>query len=570
MNSVGVAAKLHISRRNHRPAPQIIRLGSQRRLDPLDGCDKINLGCRVLRTIGTRLAGQVRAAQDGIKPQREARHRQQTHQERTATHILQGPDPTSGVGFEPHDLACQFAPRGVRLGTPQLAGRKIGIDAGEQLTKMAVGIVRRGCTCVDHAGPGCIVERSASNGGYGNGDKPEKHGPWMLSAVERQECGMYKRNGHQHHQNTRDQDGPFATGSARRMSAIHIDFAVIGATPQARLIAGLLHSVHGKSVLYQGESQSAYRLPRGFDLSIAPLTRPETWALLKESVPQSRKLIARVGGRHSMRRIDAVLCATTEAGMDVLGHVLHMAQAFKLPAERLRGDGLGTAREGLLVRDALFLHRASLEPVLDRWLVSLGVHRLPPEADLVLKPDGSGVALAGDDGFEIGRTVLADDAAILAHVPSERWPPSLEVRSASTLLGTPIRSLPVAFIRQLEGELTLAQRARSGVAALGLGSTENLAGEVLGLLNLADGLQQAGQSTYSRLLTADRAPTIGRAAGMGPDIIAGIDMIGAFLAPALARWLAGAAYAGEADWFAARSPDRDFGSSMVAEWDGTP
>ena len=354
------------------------------------------------------------------------------------------------------------------------------------------------------------------------------------------------------------------------MSAIRIDFAVLGASTQARLVAGLLRSVHGKSVLYQGESQSAYRLPRGLDLSVAPLTRPETLALLQETVPQTDKIIRRLGGRGAVRRLDAVFCARSDEAVDALGHVRHMAQAFSFPAERMRNPVLGPGCQSILMRDSLLLHRASLEPILDRWLANLGVHRLATSSELVLKPDGSGVALAGDDGFEIAQTVLADDAAILAHVPEERWPENLTAVSASTLLSEPLKSPAAALVRQLDDDLILTQHARLGIAAIGQGSIEQVAEAMRALLGHENSMRQAGQSSYPRLVTPDGAAAVGRLAGTGPDVLAGLGTVGAFLAPAIARWLVGAASPAENNWLKARLVNRDSQASVVAEWGGTP
>jgi hypothetical protein len=349
------------------------------------------------------------------------------------------------------------------------------------------------------------------------------------------------------------------------MSAIRVDFAVLGATPQARLLAGLLASVHRRSVLYQGESQSGYRLPRGIDLSVAPLTRPETWSLLSHWVPETRKLIGKAGGRGAVSRIDAVFLARTAAGLDALGHMRHMAQAFKLPAERLPAPLLAADQQGVLFRDALFLHRASIEPVLDRWLDTIGVHRLPLDATLVLKPDGSAVTVVGDGGYEIRQTVLADDAAILAHLASEQWPSSLRIDAASTLLTEPAKPLPAALVHQLDGDLILTQHARGGIAALGSGSIEQVSAGARKALSIGSDLRQAGQTSYQRVASVDGAPVVGRLGGTGPDVIAGFGPVGAFVAPALARWLAGAAHAGENDWFASRLVNR-LPHGNVAEW----
>ncbi|WP_205245748.1 hypothetical protein [Devosia naphthalenivorans] len=377
---------------------------------------------------------------------------------------------------------------------------------------------------------------------------------------------MYKPATAKNHQNTRDLDGRIATGFSRRMTPSRIDFAVLGASPQARLIAGLLAGNHKKSVIYQGESQSGYRLPRGIDLSTAPITRPETWARLGEGTPELRKLIARIGGRNGMSRVDPIFQAHTAAGMDVVGHIRHMAQAFDVSAERVPRHLLSTGHQGVLFRDAFLLHRASLEPVLDRWLSSLGVQRLEMNAQLRLRPDGSAEAFLADQQFEIAQTVLADDQAIITHLPAEAWPASITAQTASSLLLEPSRPLATTLRHQLDHGITLTHHARGGILAMGSGTIEQVSEATQSLVGNDHNMRQAGQSSYQRIATRDGAPVVGRLGGTGLDIIAGFGTTGAFFATALARWLAGVASEAENTWFAARLVDRDSVNSVVADW----
>ncbi len=349
------------------------------------------------------------------------------------------------------------------------------------------------------------------------------------------------------------------------MSARHIDFAVLGASPQARLIAGLLASAHGKSVLYQGESQSGYRLPRSLDLSVAPITRPESWALLAKLVPETHKLLNRIGARAAVSLIDPIFHAGTPAGVEAIGHVRHMAQGFGFAAEHVRSHLLPSGQQGMVVRDALLLHRASLEPVLDRWLETLGAVRAPMDAPFVLKPDGSAVVLVEDEGCEVGQTVLVDAGAIMTHMPADAWAPVIVSRTASTILAAAGKTLVASVMLQIDTGLVLSRQARTGLVALGPGTIEQVSHALAATLG-GERLRQAGQSSYRHIRSADGAPVVGRIGGTGPDIVAGFWLNGAFFAPALARWLAGVASAEENSWFAGRLVNRDPANSSVSEW----
>jgi hypothetical protein len=399
----------------------------------------------------------------------------------------------------------------------------------------------------------------------------------MLDAGARQDGVIYKPNAAKNHQNTRSWggriatgkhlDGRIATGKHRGMTEAHADFVVIGSTPLARLVAGLLASVHGKTVVFAGESQSGYRLPRGIDLSIAPITRPETWALLKSGVPETLKLISRIGGRRAWSRVDPILFSETAAANEAMAHIRHMALAFDHAAEHVPAAAIGPGRDGLLLRDAVLLHRPTLEVALDRWLEQHKVRRPDDNAALIVRPDGSAELLSGDDRVEIGQTVLADDPAIIRHVPATQWPALLHRRVASTIWTEPTRPIVAPVMHRLDTGLTLVQQqADRGIAAMGPGAIDPFAAALGVLLGREREFRQAGQSSYETLVTADAAPVVGRLHGKGPDILAGLGPSGAFLAPAIARWLCGKGTPAENTWLGARLVNRLALPSSVADF----
>lgn len=347
------------------------------------------------------------------------------------------------------------------------------------------------------------------------------------------------------------------------MSQGRADFAVLGATPMARLVAGLLAGTHGKSVVFAGESQSGYRLPRGLDLSAFAITRPQTWTLLKHTVPDVIRLVTRIGGRRAIRRLDPILFADGVAAKEAVAHVRHMAGAFGIAAERASASLLGPGREGIHLRDTALLVRPLLEPVLDNWLEQHGVLRVPT---VMVRADGSGEAqVAPDQRIDIGQVILADDAAILAHLHPDLWPQALLRQTATTILTEPTAPIAAPVMHQFDSGLTLTQQSERGIVAMGPGGLSAFSAGLSVLLGDQRVVRQAGQSSYAQLVVADAAPMVGRARGVGPDLLAGFGPTGAFLAPAIARWLCGVASAAENAWFAARLADRASDPSPVAE-----
>ena len=403
----------------------------------------------------------------------------------------------------------------------------------------------------------------------------------MLDAGTRQDGVIYKPNAAKNHQNTRSWRGRIATGKSARgciatgkhcgMTEARADFVIVGSTPLARLIAGLLASVHGRSVVFSGDSQSGYRLPRGVDLSVAPITRPESWALLKSCLPETLKLITRIGGRRAWSRVDPILFSEAAPGMEALAHIRHMALAFGHAAERVPAAAIGSGRDGLLLRDAVLLHRPTLEIALDKWLDRNGVRRQRDDEVLTVRTDGSAELARGDDRLEIAQSVLADDPAITAHVSAAQWPALLVRRVASTILTEPTRPIAAPVMHQLDTGLTLVQQQSGrGIVAMGPGAIDPFADALGVLLDREHQFRQAGQSSYDILLAADAAPAVGRLRGSGPDVLVGLGPGGAFLAPAIARWLCGKAAPVEDNWMSARLVDRKPAPSPVAEFGAAP
>jgi hypothetical protein len=392
----------------------------------------------------------------------------------------------------------------------------------------------------------------------------------MLGAGMAQLGSIYNRNAAENYPDSARNRGRIATGRRRRMSQLKADFLIIGSSPLARLLAGLLASHHGRTVLLQARDLAGRRLRPGVDLSVGAITRPESWALLAAAVPETTRLVRRIGKRAALTRLDPILFADRASGQAELGHIRHMAAGFGLAAERLPPHSLGPDREGLVLRDAVLLNRPVLEPALDRWLAQLGVRRLDPDLGIAVADDGRAVVTLDDASIEIGQTLLADDAAILAHLPDIAWPALLQRQDASLVLTRPVPPIAAPVMVALDTGIVLQQQAEGGVLAQGAGGMVGLAGQLGVLLGLPYAFEQAGQASFVRLGTRDGAPALGRVGGTGPDILAGFGPIGAFLAPALARWLCGVASPAENAWCAARLVNRDGSMAPVSDIGAMP
>lgn len=339
------------------------------------------------------------------------------------------------------------------------------------------------------------------------------------------------------------------------MNEITTDFAVFGSTPLARLLAGLLASRHGKKVVIVGEVKARYRLPRVADLSIAPITRPETWALLQAAIPETTRLIGKIGGRTAHRRVDSIFFAESPAAREALGHVANMVRAFGMVVETLPASLLGANRLALRISDAIAINRPVIEPALEAWLTQSGVTILLAPA-VSFAPDGSVLLREGETEIRAAQAILADDTAITDHLSRAEWPTPLVERLYSTILTTSSRHLGSPIMADFDTGTWFVEHDEGGMAAIGPGDLAKFSQNLIALLDQPSQLQQAGQVTFPALGTADNAPLIGRRDDLGPTLLVGLDGWGAFLVPVLARHFAGEASAREAAWIKTHGPAR--------------
>lgn len=354
------------------------------------------------------------------------------------------------------------------------------------------------------------------------------------------------------------------------MNSQEVDIAVFGSGLLARLLAGLLAQAHGRRVALITESDASYRLAHSFDLSVAPVTRPETWALLAQTVPETLRLLAQIGGRTACHRLDPLFVASTQRGRQGLAHVRHMAAGFSHDTQMLPAEALGADREGLILRDAVLVMRGEAEPLADAWLARIGIPVLQQQrvrAEVL----SDGTAQIEGDGirFRAGMAILADDAAVLAHA-GHTIGDLLETRPASALLAGCEQALGATFVTDVDSGTQILQAGTHRLAAVAAGEADDAAATVTNLLRRPAPLHAWGRMSFRRLIVRDGAPVLGRPRDHGAVVLAGLGPIGAFIAPAIARWLAGAAGRAEDAYFAARGFSRMSDLSPVAEFAPLP
>jgi hypothetical protein len=329
------------------------------------------------------------------------------------------------------------------------------------------------------------------------------------------------------------------------------DYAVLGSTPLAALLAGLLAAQPGCRVVLVSEAPSPFQLQRGLDLSISVFTRPETLILLRTVATETSKLLGELG-KGLIDRIDPLFIAETPASATALLHFRHLGRALGLTID-LHADREFPKATMMKVRGVMRIVQSRLRPALEDWYERHDVRRLS-RADTVVtvRRDGSARLAAGSFVVDAKSVILADDVAIIDHLTEETRDRNLVLVPTAAILVEPGRPLPAPVTAFLDRGVIVQQDSRLGTSAMISGDQATAHARLGASIARHGPVRRAGETVFARVATADGAPLITTARGGKAMVLAGFGATGAFLAPAIARFVVGKATADEAAWFAAR------------------
>lgn len=344
------------------------------------------------------------------------------------------------------------------------------------------------------------------------------------------------------------------------------DIAICGSTPFAGLLAGLLASVHKKRVCLVGEPWSPYRLTRGFDLSVMPSARPETWLMLKRGGPETLKLIASIG-KGLVERIDPLFVAELPASADYLSHMRWMAHSIGFAAERAVERTLTENGSVWRMRDASLLVAGKAEPAIEAWLGKLNIVRFSTDTAINANKDGGYLLRAGQQELKAQSVVLADDESILSRLsPAERHRLTTTQPRITLMTESVAKPVPASFVHWLDRGVTIHQRqGKTPVSAIAAGEADTALPRIGASLPGGGRLRRTAQARFRTVETIDGAPLIGQVGRAKFMVIAGLGASAAFFAPMLARSLAGTASEDEARYVAAHDAGKAAARAAVAE-----
>ena len=344
----------------------------------------------------------------------------------------------------------------------------------------------------------------------------------------------------------------------RKSDSDPFDFAIVGGTPLALLLAGFLAFRHQKHVCIVAPPASPYRLPRGFDLSIAPLTRPGRWADLTVSMPETVRLLVRMGRRAAVSRLDPLVIAGGAAGADALSHMQQVAAGFGYVTEHCAPRGMAAGSRCLKVHDAVAIQRAVIETSAPRWLQRTGVTALA-EVDYSIAPNGEFAAEQQGRSIAATQTILADDAAVAGHCVPEEIGANFVTEPGLTVVTHKLPRLAAPLQLFSDRRVALWQDRDGTVVAHATGS--GAADQVSAALGRSARI--SAQSRFTILASRDGAPVVGTLSGA--LVVAAFGSSGAFHAASLARHIAGVATSDETGFYRLHAPNRP-SPSPVAEY----
>jgi len=347
------------------------------------------------------------------------------------------------------------------------------------------------------------------------------------------------------------------------------DHLIIGSTALAGLVAGLLRREHGKRVCLVAEPYSPFGLERRFDVSMDLVTRPETLKLLSRLSGETIKLINSLG-KNLVQPASPLFIAETRASADALGHFMYLIRALDLPFDRVVDRNISAGSMVRVNGQSLIAHHR-FAPALEAWLDSAEVRRLDPDdTGITIRKDGTARITAEGREVEAANVVLADDAAVLAHLSEDAWDRAVIRATSTAMLLQPAKLAPNPLAVWIDRGVVLRQEPKASLGAIVSGARDTAEARLASAAGKSLPLRRAGEARFESLATSDGAPIMALAPRIKVTHLVGFGLAGAFYAPAVARQLAGRATEEEVAWFAARGATRGNLRLNAAEFAAVP
>ncbi len=338
---------------------------------------------------------------------------------------------------------------------------------------------------------------------------------------------------------------------------MNIDFAIVGSTPKAALLACMLAKTHAKSVILIAQLPHTLRIQHEFDISVAPITRPQTWQILKDNIPTIIEFLNKTSAKNikikTIEKIDPIFVATELKGQEALFHIRNMALGFGFSAEpqAISEKFLSSYK----FRDAARLLRRPFFASLNQRLKNCGVKLINP-AEINIKNKKDTIAIISKEiNFSAKQVVLADDEALKKHLSAADISNAFIQTSMLGFLTEPIKKMQSPNIFNLDTGLIIHQRENGALDCLTPANKQTLQDQICLMLDNNQITRLAGKTNFTKLLSFDGAATFGKIARSRYISISNFGTTGLFQTPAIAKILCNEANEFEQQYFNALAPN---------------
>ncbi len=337
---------------------------------------------------------------------------------------------------------------------------------------------------------------------------------------------------------------------------MNVDFAIIGSSPKAAILACMLAKTHAKSVLLISKDPHNLRPQHGFDISVAPITNPKTWKILKSNIPKTIEFMNKTSSKNIKtkitERIDPLFITTEQAGKTAFSHCRNLATGYGFNVEKQAQSEQFLS--SYKFTDATRLLRRPFFASLEQRLKNCNVQRLDPNKIRIKNKKDDIEITSNKISYYAKQVVLVDDNALLNHLPDADISTQFIKTSIFGFLSEPIKSIKNPIIFNIDNGLIIHQRENGSLDCLAPKNKQTLEQQICLMLNKEQSTRIAGKTQFNKLYSPDGAPLFGKIGRSRYISICNFGTTGLFQTPAIAAMLSENSNEFEQQYFSSLAP----------------
>ncbi len=344
---------------------------------------------------------------------------------------------------------------------------------------------------------------------------------------------------------------------------INCEFAIFGSSPLAAILACSLSKIHKRETIIFTALSSPLLPIRQFDCSADLITRPQSWRILQENIPQLQQLLKdfplspNSSFSHPLELINPLFIAKEKKGAIALNHMRNIAQYYGFILE---GQPIGqNIEQAILMRDILMLNQRIFALGVKEWLEKNNVKILFPQ-NIAIKTDfRTGIKIISENKNIIAkRLIFVGSEPVLNFMNAKERLLNFRKVLTTSLMIEPTEKIVHTTIFDVDNDSILHQEISGTVNIIhhgGEGESNFLAGyfEEQEETNI----NIAGKTQFENIVSRDGAGVFGSVNGKKISFLAGFGKIGIFLVPAIARMILSKVTEFEREYFTARRPRKN-------------